>query len=78
MKKRLLPIILAISIIFVAGLFFQSCELEDCANCKQIKTDTDGIETILETVTACDDELTELENEPPVTIGGVTTKWVCE
>ena len=78
MKKRLLSIISVISIIFVASLFFHSCELEDCATCEQIRTDTDGTKTILQTVTACDEELKALENEPPVTIGGVITEWVCE
>lgn len=78
MKKRLLSIVLVISITFVTGLFFHSCEEEDCANCKQIKTDTDGTETTLKTVTACDEELADLESEDPVTIGGTTTEWVCE
>ena len=78
MKKRLLSIISIVSIIFVAGLFLHSCELEDCATCEQIRTDTDGTETILATVRVCDEELDELENETPVTINGVTTEWVCE
>lgn len=78
MRKRLLSIILVVSITLLAGLFFHSCEEEDCADCKQIRTDTDGIETTQKTVTACDEELAGLESEDPVTIGGVTTKWVCE
>ena len=77
MKKRLLSIISVISIIFISA-FFQSCELEDCATCEQIQTDADGTKTILATVTVCDEELDELENETPVTINNVTTEWVCE
>jgi len=55
-----------------------SCQ-KDCKDCKSVTTDQNG--NVIQEGTAkeyCDQDLEQKENEPPVTIGDQTTKWVCE
>ncbi len=67
-------IILAIFTLFL----FSACQ-KDCKDCKSVTTDANG--NVIQEGQAkeyCDTDLESKENEPPVTIGDQTTKWVCE
>lgn len=65
-------------LLFAPFIFTTSCK-KDCKQCKSVTTDSQGnvIQTGQENE-YCDEELDKKENEPPVTIGDQTTKWVCE
>ncbi len=65
-------------LILFSAFFLYSCQ-EDCKDCKSVTTDATG-DVIQEGTTKeyCDQDLEQKENEPPVTIGDQTTKWVCE
>ena len=70
--------------IIIIGLFFvfvsTSCEPDEkCKNCKMVTYDANNNiinETAL--VEYCGDELEDIENEPPVVVGGETTQYECE
>ena len=57
-----------------------SCEIiEECGTCRLIQEDSDG--NIISEGTPlpyCGDALEEKRNEPPVTVGGITSYWVCD
>lgn len=60
--------------------FITSCaEESDCKLCKQTEY-VNGVYTrdIVSQTEFCGTELTDTENEEPVTIGNTTTKWECE
>lgn len=63
---------------FFAAFLFSACQ-QDCKDCKSVTTDANG--NVIQEGQAkeyCDTDLEAKENEPPVTIGDQTTKWVCE
>lgn len=67
-------IITAISLLFI----FTSCTTETCKVCKQNLYDsTNKFIKTSEEKEACDDELTNLENEEEVVINKETYKWEC-
>jgi|OpeIllAssembly_1097287.scaffolds.fasta_scaffold606910_2 hypothetical protein len=67
---------LAMLLFFTA--LIPSCDLlEDCKTCK-LKTDDNGTITYGSGIETCGDALAEREAEEPVTVGNVTTSWVCE
>jgi hypothetical protein len=75
MKKL---IFIAISI-FVFAFIWTACQ-KDCKSCHSVKT-LDSTSTVVNTGTSsdyCDTELDAKESEEPSTVGGYTTKWVCE
>lgn len=64
--------------LFFSIFVFYSCQ-EDCKDCKSVTTDNNG--NVIQEGTPkeyCDQDLEQKENDPPVTIGDQTTKWVCE
>lgn len=65
--------------LFLGTFVFTSCQ-KDCKSCKSVKTnDTSGaIEQEGTASEYCDTALDEKESEAPATVGGSTTKWVCE
>jgi hypothetical protein len=74
MKKL---IIISLSIVLTAFIW-TACQ-KDCKSCHSVKTDSSG--TVIDTGSSsdyCDTALDEKESEEPVTVGGYTTKWVCE
>jgi hypothetical protein len=73
MKRKL---IFAASFI-ITTLSFNSCE-ESCKVCQQNTYNSSG--TLLSTgsdTEYCDAALLRIEATPDVTVGGITTKWVC-
>jgi len=79
MKKVLTIIIIGLLFVFVST----SCEPEEpeekCKNCKTVTYDAnDSIISQTALVEYCGDELEDIENEPPVVVGGETTRYECE
>lgn len=75
MKKL---IIIALSIV-LSAFIWTACQ-KDCKKCHSVKTE-DATSTVVQEGSAseyCDTSLDEKENEAPSTVGGYTTKWVCE
>lgn len=72
---------IAVIFLFIAlgGFLFSSCtEEETCKQCKIVKTNNNtGSSTVVSTEEKCGDDLTNTENEAPVTVGDETTKWEC-
>ncbi|MBN1187722.1 MAG: hypothetical protein JXB49_35940 [Bacteroidales bacterium] len=57
--------------------FFSSCEKEECKVCAEV-TYENGVETSrAKEAEYCDSELDDIESKEPVTVGDMTTKWVC-
>ncbi len=78
MKK--LPLL--ITVIIIGGLMsFSSCMLdEDCMSCYWEKRD-DNTNAIVDQGSPsiyCDDALDEILNESPITVGNLTTRWICK
>jgi hypothetical protein len=72
--KRILMI--AAGFVFIA-LSFTSCE-KNCKVCSQNTYDSGGtLITAGSDTQYCDAALLGIEATPPVTVLGVTTKWVC-
>ncbi|MCX7862955.1 MAG: hypothetical protein N2449_08165 [Bacteroidales bacterium] len=66
-------------LLFLFIIFVISACQKDCKDCKSVTTDANG--NVIQEGQAneyCDADLEQKENEPPVTIGDQTTKWVCE
>jgi hypothetical protein len=76
MKKRNLLIAAAIA---VSMGIVPACDIiESCGTCVLITEDADG--NVISEGTPlpfCGEDLTEKQNDPPVTVGGVTTYWDC-
>jgi len=75
MKKRNLVIAatLVMSMIIVPSCDF----IEECGTCELVTEDADGNKTYGTPLPFCGDDLTEKDNESPVTINGITTYWNC-
>jgi len=73
---------IAFILLFVAfgGFILISCtDKEVCKQCKIVKTNNVTQEsTVVSTEQKCGDDLTNTENEAPVTVGDETTKWECD
>ena len=64
-------------ILLVIASLIPSCNLlEDCKTCK-LETNDNGDVSYGTGVPTCGDALADREAEDPVTIGDVTTRWVC-
>ena len=75
MKKRSLVIT---SVVVMALGILPACDLiEECGTCELVTEDADGNKTFGTPLPFCGDDLTEKENESPVTINGITTYWNC-
>ena len=75
MRKRNLLIV--VMVVFALGLL-PACEiLEDCGSCTLITEDADGNVTEGTPLPFCGDAYKEKQDEPPVTVGGITTYWDC-
>ena len=73
MKRKL---IYAAGLVFIA-LSFTSCQ-KSCKVCQQNTYDSGGsLLTSGSDTEYCDAALIRIEATPDVTIGGITTKWVC-
>ena len=73
--KKLLTILFAVAFI---GTMTMSCQ-EDCKNCKTKETNnTTGVVTEGSSSEYCDEQLEQVENEEPATVGDITSTWVCE
>lgn len=79
-KKNMKYLFYFIVLLFVyfALIPLNSCT-KDCKYCKSVTTDSLG-NVIQEGQLNeyCDEALEEKENQEPVTVGDLTTKWVCE
>ena len=65
-------------VVFLFAALVPSCDLlEDCKTCK-LETNDNGVITYGTGVPTCGDALADREAEDPVTVGDVTTRWVCE
>ncbi|PLX13791.1 MAG: hypothetical protein C0594_00805 [Marinilabiliales bacterium] len=67
-----------ISAILLGMFVFTSCE--NCQSCRQVTYDEEG-SVYSDSNTPqeyCDDELTTIEEEEPVEVGGMSNEWVCE
>ncbi|PKP22794.1 MAG: hypothetical protein CVU05_02430 [Bacteroidetes bacterium HGW-Bacteroidetes-21] len=73
--KKLLTILFAVAFI---GAMTVSCK-EDCKNCKT-KTTNNATGDVTEGSSSeyCDEQLDQVENEAPTTVGDNTSTWVCE
>ena len=75
--KRL---IIILSVVFIGAIVMSSCEEDDCKMCREVTYNSDG--TVFEDNNTpeeyCETELDEIEDQEPVTIGDLTTRWVCE
>jgi hypothetical protein len=76
MKRKLLY---AAGVILIA-MSFNSCEGLTCKVCSQNIYNTASGDLVSAGTEAeyCDAELIKIENTPPVSLLGVTTKWVCK
>ena len=77
MKK---VIIILVALFCVIAIIAISCAKEtdsDCKTCKQNEYINGTFSKELYSVSLCGSELTDTENESPVTIGTKTTKWEC-
>ena len=75
MKKRDL---LVVTVVVLAMGLLPACDIiEECGTCELVTEDADGNKTYSAPLPFCGDALTDRENEPPVTIGGITTYWNC-
>ncbi len=75
MKKRnfLIAATLVMSMVIVPSCDF----IEECGTCELVTEDADGNKTYGTPLPFCGDDLTEKDNESPVTINGITTYWNC-
>jgi len=75
MRKR--KILLGAVILFTLG-FLHACDLiDECGNCKMATEQANGTTTYGSALPFCGDDLADRQNQSPVTVGGVTTYWVC-
>jgi hypothetical protein len=76
MKRKLLY---AAGVIIIA-FSFNSCEGLTCKVCSQntYNASSGDLITAGSDTEYCDAELVKIEATPPVTVLGVTTKWVCK
>jgi hypothetical protein len=76
MKRKLFY---ALGFLFLVGAFNSCDSIKNCKVCSQNTYDssnnllTEGSDTEY-----CDDALIRIQATPPVTVLGVTTKWVCK
>lgn len=76
MRKR--KLFVGAAILFTLG-FLQACDLiEECGNCKLATEQADGTTTYGTPLPFCGEDLKDKENASPVTVGGVTTYWICD
>ncbi len=74
MKRKILY---AAGFVFVA-ISFTACEGLTCKVCSQnTYNSTGGLITAGSETEYCDTDLVRIQATPPVTVLGVTTKWVC-
>ena len=74
--KKLIFITLSI---IVFALIWTACQKDDCKNCHSVTTNAnDSIIQVGTESEYCETDLDSKENSTPETIGGNTTKWVCE
>lgn len=71
--------------ILIAGLFvlaialLPACDLiEECGTCSLITEENGSVINEGAALPYCGDELKEKKNADPVTVGGVTTYWICD
>jgi len=75
MRKR--KILIGAVTLFALG-FLNACDLiEECGTCVLITEQADGTITEGTPLPFCGDDLKDKEDQPPVTVGGVTTYWNC-
>jgi hypothetical protein len=66
-------------ILFFLSVAFYACT-KDCKDCKSVTINNPNDSIIQEGSTNkyCDTDLDKKESEEPVTVGNLTTKWVCQ
>jgi len=70
--------ILVAALVVLALAVIPACDLiEECGTCEMVTIDANNNETRGTPLPFCGDDLKDRENEPPVTINGVTTYWDC-
>jgi hypothetical protein len=75
MKKR--NLVITAAVVMAMG-FLPACDIiEECGTCELVTEDADGNKTYGTPLPFCGDDLTDKDNEPPVTINGITTYWNC-
>ncbi len=75
MKKS--NLLIAAVVVLAMGLLPACDFIEECGTCELVTEDADGEKTFGTPLPFCGDNLTDKENESPVTIGGITTYWNC-
>ena len=75
MKKR--KLVITAAVVMSMGILPGRGFIEECGTCELVTEDADGNKTYGTPLPFCGDELTEKDNELPVTINGITTYWNC-